>query len=122
VLVAGQARYYAGKGEWRYQNGSVIVTGGLDKVTKIMSSEYDAIYVQEATEISEDEWEHLTTRLRRTTTPTSRSSVAATRLDPILAKETAEAQRLTLISSAHEITRSSTMSAPAPTPRPAQPI
>jgi phage terminase large subunit len=29
-----------------------------------MSSEYDMIYVQEATELSEDDWESLTTRLR----------------------------------------------------------
>lgn len=49
---------------WRYTNGSRIVVGGMDNPTKIMSSEYDVIYVQEATELNEDEWEKCTTRLR----------------------------------------------------------
>jgi phage terminase large subunit len=47
-----------------YPNGSVITFGGLDKASKIMSSEYDIAYVQEATELSEDDWEKVTTRLR----------------------------------------------------------
>lgn len=45
-------------------NGSQIVVGGLDKATKVMSTEYDLIYIQEATECTEDDWEHATTRLR----------------------------------------------------------
>jgi PBSX family phage terminase large subunit len=103
VIVPGQARYYSGKGEWRYANGSVIVTGGLDKVSKIMSAEYDVIYVQEATEISEDEWEHLTTRLRRTTTPYQQIIGCCNPAGPNhWLKKRAEAGRLTLISSAHE--------------------
>lgn len=48
----------------RYPNESVIVFGGMDKSSKIMSSEYDTIYVQEATELTEGDWEDLTTRLR----------------------------------------------------------
>lgn len=55
--------------EYRYPNGSVIVVGGLDKATKIMSSEYDMMYVQEATELSEHDWESLTTRLRNGVMP-----------------------------------------------------
>lgn len=47
-----------------YPNGSVIVFAGMDKASKIMSSEYDVIYVQEATELTEADWESLTTRLR----------------------------------------------------------
>lgn len=49
---------------YRYSNGSRIIVCGLDKNTRIMSSEYDVIYVQEATEISEDDWDALVTRLR----------------------------------------------------------
>jgi phage terminase large subunit len=60
--------YYGGSKEepaqYRYRNGSVIVIGGLDNPDKIMSSEYDLIYVQEAIELREDDWEKLTTRLR----------------------------------------------------------
>ena len=47
-----------------YPNGSQIDFGGLDKSSRIMSSEYDWIYVPEATEVTEENWEALTTRLR----------------------------------------------------------
>lgn len=53
-----------GSEEYRYPNGSTIRVGGMDKSSKVMSSEYDLIYVQEATELTEDDWEKLTTRLR----------------------------------------------------------
>lgn len=49
---------------YRYPNGTEIVVGGLDKASKVMSTEYDLVYVQEATELAEDDWEKLTTRLR----------------------------------------------------------
>lgn len=55
--------------EYRYPGGSVIVVGGLDKATKVMSSEYDLVYVQEATELTEHDWESLTTRLRNGVMP-----------------------------------------------------
>lgn len=50
--------------EYRYPNGSIIAVGGMDKATKVMSSEWDMIYVQEAVELTEEDWESLTTRLR----------------------------------------------------------
>lgn len=53
-----------GEQEYRYINGSVVVIGGMDKSIKIMSSEYDMIYPQEAVEFSEDDWETLTIRAR----------------------------------------------------------
>jgi len=49
---------------YRYPNGSMLNVGGIDKSTKIMSTEYDFIYVQEATELTAEDWESLTTRLR----------------------------------------------------------
>lgn len=48
----------------RYPNGSEIVFGGCDKWSKIMSSEYDWAYWQEANEGTLAEWEAVTTRLR----------------------------------------------------------
>ncbi len=54
---------------YRYPNGSRIVIGGLDKSEKVMSTEYDMIYVQEATEATEQDWEDLTTRLRNQVMP-----------------------------------------------------
>ena len=50
--------------EWRYPNGSILAVAGMDKSSKIMSSEWDSIIVPEATELTEDDWEKLTTRLR----------------------------------------------------------
>jgi phage terminase large subunit len=47
-----------------YDNGSTLVVGGLDNPDRIMSTEYDLIAAFEATELSEDDWEKLTTRLR----------------------------------------------------------
>lgn len=47
-----------------YPNGSEVVVGGMDKPSKIMSTEYDIIYVQEAIELNIEDWESLTTRLR----------------------------------------------------------
>lgn len=68
VIVDGAARWY-GNNEWQYPNGSVIVCAGMDSPGKVMSSEYDIIYVQEATELFEDDWEHLLTRVRGTSMP-----------------------------------------------------
>lgn len=47
-----------------YPNGSRIVVAGLDRDTNVMSAEYDLAYAQEATELDEQEWEKLGTRLR----------------------------------------------------------
>jgi PBSX family phage terminase large subunit len=68
VLLSGDVRFHGGSqsepASFRYSNGSRLVVGGMDKPTKIMSSEYDVIYVQEATELTLTDWEALTTRLR----------------------------------------------------------
>lgn len=66
--TSGDVRWYGGSKEeaaqYRYSNGSTIAVGGMDNPDKVMSSEYDAIYVQEATELGEGDWDALTTRLR----------------------------------------------------------
>jgi len=51
---------------YSYRNGSEIDIGGLDPnhIGKILSAEYDVIYVQQAEEITEGDYETLTTRLR----------------------------------------------------------
>lgn len=60
--------WYGGSGAkaagYRYSNGSFIAVGGMDKPMKIMSSEYDLIYVAEATELTLESWEMMSTRLR----------------------------------------------------------
>jgi PBSX family phage terminase large subunit len=68
AIAQGIVEFYGGSAEeppqYRYDNGSSIVIGGIDKPSRIMSSEYDVIYVQESIELTEDDWESLTTRLR----------------------------------------------------------
>jgi PBSX family phage terminase large subunit len=68
ALDAGVVSYYGGSAseppQYRYWNGSRVMIGGMDKPTKVMSSEYDMIYVQEGTELTVTDWESLTTRLR----------------------------------------------------------
>jgi PBSX family phage terminase large subunit len=68
ALERGIVSYYGGSAQeapqYRYANGSRVWIGGMDKPSKIMSSEYDLIYVQEATELTVTDWEALTTRLR----------------------------------------------------------
>lgn len=68
AIKAGIVKYYGGSPEeppqYRYANGSAIVIGGMDKAIRIMSSEYDLVYAQEATELTPDDWEAITTRLR----------------------------------------------------------
>lgn len=68
ALQAGLVEWYGGSAQesaqYRYSNGSVIVVGGMDKATKIMSADYDVVFVQEATELTVNDWESLTTRLR----------------------------------------------------------
>lgn len=49
---------------YRYSNGSRIVVGGMDKSEKIMSAEYDLVFADEATELTETDWEYIATRLR----------------------------------------------------------
>jgi len=49
--------------EYRYPNGSVIVLAGMDEPSRILSSEFDGIYVQQAEELDVEEWETLTTRV-----------------------------------------------------------
>jgi phage terminase large subunit len=68
ALANRDIRFYGGSAEkaaqYEYTNGSVIVIGGLDVATRVLSAEYDVIYVNEATEIDENDWETLTGRLR----------------------------------------------------------
>lgn len=68
AIEAGVVKWFGGSAQepaaFKYTNGSIIVLGGMDKSQKIMSSEYDVVYVQEATELTENDWEKITTRLR----------------------------------------------------------
>jgi len=66
-IVHGASR--ASRSSYLYPNGSEVVIGGIDKSSRIMSSEYDLIAVFEGRELSQDDWESLLTRLRHGVMP-----------------------------------------------------
>lgn len=67
-LEARAVEYYGGSAQepaqYRLWNGSKIMIGGMDNSAKVMSTEFDVVFCQEAIELSEEDWEALTTRLR----------------------------------------------------------
>jgi phage terminase large subunit len=68
ALQTGIVTWFGGSSRepasYRYSNKSRIVVGGMDKPDKVMSSEYDLIFADEATELDITDWEKLGTRLR----------------------------------------------------------
>lgn len=61
--VQGVKAYGGGKPEWfDYPNGARVWVAGLDKAGKVLSSEHDIIFVNQAEELELDDWETLTTR------------------------------------------------------------
>lgn len=80
VLSDGMDEYYlsqslangpstATRHAYHFRNGSEIVCHGMDNPTRLFSTEYDRIYVQEATELTENEWESLHRALRNGVMP-----------------------------------------------------
>lgn len=68
AIADGTVTWYGGSDSkpagYQYINGATIAVGGMDNPTKVMSTEYDLIYVQEAVEVTEEDWESLASRLR----------------------------------------------------------
>ncbi len=68
ALQTGLIRWFGGSvrepAAYRFSNGSRFVVGGMDKPDKVMSTEYDLAYYQEATEGTVTDWEAISSRLR----------------------------------------------------------
>lgn len=68
ALAAGLVKWFGGSqaeaASYRYKNGSVIVVGGLDQPTRLLSTEYDIVFVDEAIEVTTEDIETLLSRLR----------------------------------------------------------
>jgi PBSX family phage terminase large subunit len=70
---SGALAYGGEKPEWfDYPNGAKLYIGGMDRPGKVLSGERDFIYVNQAEELTLDDWETLTTRT------TGRGAVTAT--------------------------------------------
>ena len=64
---AGKMRYT--RHDYKWANGSEVVLGGMDDPTAIMSGQFDFIIAFEATELTVNDWELLTTRCRQRMMP-----------------------------------------------------
>lgn len=68
AIAAGAVSFYGGSAQepasFRYSNGSVIVVGGLDRASRLLSTEYDLCFVDEAIEATPEDLDTLVTRLR----------------------------------------------------------
>lgn len=68
ALAAGIVKYFGGSGAepaaYRYGNGSTVVVGGLDRPSRLLSTEYDLALVDEATEATPEDIDTIVTRLR----------------------------------------------------------
>lgn len=62
--VPSGVKFHEGDQEYRYPSGARIMVAGLDDPEKIGSTEFDVVYVQEATELTEDDWGMLLRGLR----------------------------------------------------------
>lgn len=88
---------------YAYPNGSKIYVGGMDNPAKIMSTEYDMVLWDEATDGALDEWEALQTRLRYGVMPYQQSIACVNPQAPThWLNERANAGRITRILSRHE--------------------
>ena len=56
--------FHTGDQEYRYPSGARIVLAGLDDAERLASTEFDLIYVNEATELESDDWGMLLRGLR----------------------------------------------------------
>lgn len=60
---SGAAPFGGSKPEWYdYPNGARLYIGGMDRPGKVLSGERDWVYVNQAEELTIDDWETLTTR------------------------------------------------------------
>ncbi len=67
-LASGKVRWFGGSGRkppaYQYANGSEILVGGLDKPGKLLSTEYDRVFLDEGNQSSVTAVETIITRLR----------------------------------------------------------
>ncbi|HET8906534.1 MAG TPA: phage terminase large subunit [Ktedonobacterales bacterium] len=99
-------KFWSAKGDesahYAYPNGSKIYVGGMDKAAKIMSTEYDLVLWDEATDGAVEEWEALQTRLRYGVMPYQQAIACCNPQQPQhWLNERANANQITRITSRH---------------------
>ncbi|MFD9398352.1 phage terminase large subunit [Streptomyces sp. NPDC060011] len=68
AIAAGMMRFHGGSAQepasFIYNNGSVIVVGGLDRASRLLSTEFDLVLVDEAIEVTDEDLDTIVSRLR----------------------------------------------------------
>lgn len=68
AMANGSVKWFGGSGRkpaaYEYKNGSAVLVGGLDQPGKLLSTEYDRVFIDEANQVSVMAVEVLLTRLR----------------------------------------------------------
>lgn len=62
-VIGGKARQH--RTNYQHENGAQIRLGGMDQGRRLFSTQYHVIFVEEMTELTEDEWQSLHRALRR---------------------------------------------------------
>lgn len=68
AILNGLLHFFGGSAQepasFRYGNGSVILVGGLDRASRLLSTEFDLVFVDEATEVADEDLNTIVSRLR----------------------------------------------------------
>jgi phage terminase large subunit len=107
AIEAGLLRFYGGSAQepasYKYANGSVIIMGGLDRATRLLSTEFDLAFVDEAIEVTDEDLDTIVSRLRNGVLSRQRLIMATNPGPPTHhLKQRADAGRCRLLYSTHE--------------------
>lgn len=107
AIAAGLLRFYGGSAQepasYKYANGSVIIMGGLDRASRLLSTEFDLAFVDEAIETTAEDLDTIVTRLRNGVLSRQRLIMATNPGPPTHhLKQRADAGRCLLLYSTHE--------------------
>lgn len=107
AIEAGALRFYGGSAQepasYKYANGSVIVVGGLDRASRLLSTEFDLAFVDEAVEVTDEDLDTIVSRLRNGVLSHQRLVMATNPGPPTHhLKQRADAGRCRMLYSRHE--------------------
>lgn len=107
AIEAGLLRFYGGSAQepasYKYANGSVIIMGGLDRASRLLSTEFDLAFVDEAIEVTDEDLDTIVSRLRNGVLSRQRLIMATNPGPPTHhLKQRADAGRCRLLYSKHE--------------------
>jgi phage terminase large subunit len=107
AIEAGALHFYGGSAQepasYKYANGSVIVVGGLDRASRLLSTEFDLAFVDEAIETTPEDLDTIVSRLRNGVLSRQRLIMATNPGPPSHhLKQRADAGRCTMLYSKHE--------------------